>query len=155
VKSFFDAAGKPHAGISPEEINEAFRYACGYGVTQVAEYLLDRGTDIAGHSGDHQTGLHYAAMGGHLATVKLLLSRNARADLEDSVHGGTPLGWALHGWYSEPKRGQFYEVVAALVAAGAPVKPKWLEAGPTDDNFIKRVLADPRMRAALLGELGP
>lgn len=155
VKTFFDAAGKPLPGISPEEINEAFRYACGYGAADVAAYLLDRGTDIGGHSGDNQTALHYAAMSGNLATVKLLLARNARADLEDSVHGGTPLGWALHGWYSEPKRGQFHEIVAALVAAGAPVKPRWLETGPTDDDFVKRVQADPRMRAALLGELKP
>jgi len=153
VKTFFDAAGKPNAGISPAEINEAFRYACGYGATDVAAYLLDRGTDIAGHSGDNQTGLHYAAIGGHLATVKLLLSKNVRADLEDSVHGGTPLGWALYGWYSEPNRGQFHEVVAALVAAGASVKRKWLESGPTEDDFVKRVQADARMRAALLSEL--
>ena len=153
VKTFFDAAGKPSAGISPEVINEAFRYACGYGATDIAAYLLDRGTDIAGHSGDNQTGLHYAAIGGHLNTVRLLLEKGASVKIEDSVHGGSPLGWALYGWYSEPQRGQFHEVVAALVAAGATVKRRWLETGETNDDFVKRVQADPLMRTALLDEL--
>lgn len=152
VRTFFDASGKPRAGISREEINEAFRYACGYGATEVAEYLLDRGTDIAGHSGDNQTGLHYAAIGGHLNTVRMLLEKGASAKIEDSVHGGTPLGWALYGWFSEPNRGQFHEVVAALVAAGATVKRRWLETGETNDDFVKRVQADPQMRAALCDE---
>lgn len=153
VKTFFDAAGRPHAGISTKEINEAFRYACGYGSVEVAKFLLDCGSDIAGSSGDDQTGLHYAALGGHLEVVKLLLARKAPLDVREKVWSGTPLSWAIYGWSGVPKRGKYHEVIALLVAAGATVNPKWFSAAKSDDPFVRKVQADPRMLAALRGEL--
>ncbi|HET9401556.1 MAG TPA: ankyrin repeat domain-containing protein [Candidatus Acidoferrales bacterium] len=153
VKTFFDENGNPQKDASPERTNEAFRYACGYGSAEVAKFLLDRGIDIAGSSGDDQTGLHYAALGGHLDVVKLLLDRKAPLDLREKVWSGTPLSWAIYGWSGAPKRGKYHEVIAALVKAGATVNPKWLSTANTDDPYVRNVQADPRMLAALRGEL--
>ena len=66
VKTFFDDMGKPKGPVTREEVEEAFRYACMYGSTDVAAWLLDRGVDIANHGGDGQTGAHYAGIGGRL-----------------------------------------------------------------------------------------
>jgi ankyrin repeat protein len=90
-----------------------------------------------------QTGLHWAAYGGHVDTVKLLLERGAPLDEKDESYGATPLAWALYSWGNRPERvecGRYYEVVALLVRAGAKVDPQWHE-------------NDPLMLAALRGEL--
>lgn len=85
VEGFFDETGKPKAGVTDELVNPAFRYACGYGRGEVAAFLLDHGTDPAGHSGDGQTGLHYAAVGGHLETIRVLLKRNPPLEVRKHV----------------------------------------------------------------------
>src|SRR5213078_2064902 len=91
----------------------------------------------------------WAAYGGHVKLVKLLLKRKAPVNTKDESYRGTPLGWALYGWgYPPPEanRAAYYEIVALLVAAGATVEPAWLaKRGPLD----KQVRADARMRAAL------
>jgi len=67
-------------------------------------------------------------------TVKALLTRRPALDVRDASFNGTPLDWALHGWSERRDRDTaqarpYYEVVALLVAAGAPVDPAWLAAG--------------------------
>ncbi len=123
VRSFFDANGEPGPGTTAEVVHTAFRYACFAGHNAVVEYLIGRGVDLAGHSGDGQTGLHYAAMGGQLDTVKLLLRHRAPLEALNS-YGGTVLGqtlWsAAHG--GDPK--VFAPIVEALIAAGAKLYPE-------------------------------
>jgi hypothetical protein len=80
--------------------------------------------------------------------VKALLERRAPVDVKDQRFHGTPLGWALHGW-NEQKRDAaandaYYDVIALLVAAGAPVEPGWL----SDES----TRANPRLFAALTGK---
>jgi hypothetical protein len=81
--------------------------------------------------------------------VKLLLARKARVDIRDKRYGGTPLGWALHGWCYPPPEAKrlhyYYEIVARLVAAGVP-PDKGL-----DVVQAKKLRGDARMRAALKG----
>ena len=42
------------------------------------------------------TALHTAAWFNHRETVELLLTRGARTDVKEDVHGGTPIDWADH-----------------------------------------------------------
>jgi ankyrin repeat protein len=123
VRTFFDAQGKAKEGIAADEVHTAFRYACVYGRDPVVEFLVEQGVDLAGHSGDGQTGLHYAGMGGQLSTIKLLLRHRAPLEARNT-YGGTVLGQTLwsagHG--GDPK--VFVPIVETLIAAGAKLNPE-------------------------------
>jgi hypothetical protein len=63
----------------------------------------------------------------------------------------------LYAWADPPpeaKRGNYYEVVALLIAAGATVDRAWLDHPDRERPITQRVHADPRMQAALRGERG-
>ena len=150
VKSSFNHDGRLTGGATPGQVKDGFTWACEYGHTEVVEYLLDHGVDVAEllprpHG---QTGLHWAAYGGHPETVRALLKRGAPVDVKDRRFGGTPLGWALQGWLAQrahARRDAAYDdVVALLVAAGAPVEPAWI----SEEN----ARAHPRLVAALTGK---
>jgi hypothetical protein len=149
VKTFFKADGTLKDAATTTQLKDGFTWACEYGRTEVVEYLLDHGVN-AGEilpRPHKQTGLHWAAYGGHLDTVKALLRRHPPLDVKDASFNGTPLGWALHGWWerTDPaQREPYYEIVALLVSAGAPVEPLWLS--------TENVSADPGMFAALTGK---
>ncbi len=49
----------------------------------------------------HSTPLHQAAVGGHLAVVRLLVERGAPLDTKDTLWHGTPAGWAAHAHKAE------------------------------------------------------
>jgi ankyrin repeat protein len=104
---------------------------------------------------DGETGLHWAAYEGNGDIVRLLLDRGARVDLKDQSYGGTPLGWALYGWGAEERHGgtRYYEVVALLARAGAKLDPDWYEEDGDRQRAVKKLQSDPRMLAALKGEL--
>ncbi len=149
VKSFFNEDGSLKANATEAQMKDGFTWACEYGRTSVVEYLLQRGMEIDAKVKHHgQTGLHWAACNAHVDTVKLLLERKAPVDAQDESWGNTPLGWTLNGCYEAPlgaARDRYYQVVALLVAAGATVKPEW--------RAWDKVRADPRMLAALNGEI--
>jgi ankyrin repeat protein len=123
-----------------------FQWACEYGRTDVAEFLLAReNTAAETHRG--QTGLHWAAYGGHEEIVKLLLERKGPVDARDKRWRLTPLGWAIYGWSNPPLEANGArqpEAAARLVAAGSAVETRWILDAQAD--------ADPRMAAALRGE---
>jgi len=147
VRSRFDADGHLRPPATVTQMKDGFSWACEYGRTDVVAFLLDRGVAIGDRLRPHgQTGLHWAAHGGHLDVVTLLLARHAPLDLRDESFDGTPLEWALHGWSEADEKAPYYEVVARLVAAGAPVEPAWL-----DDEIAR---AHPRMLQALGGRKG-
>jgi hypothetical protein len=111
----------------------------------VIEFLLDRGIRVGERLRPHgQTGLHWAAHGGYVEAVEVLLTRHAPVDVKDESFDGTPLDWALHGWTESAAKDSYYQVVALLVAAGAPVQREWL----SDEN----ARTNPRMLAALNGK---
>jgi hypothetical protein len=80
--------------------HRALALAAQLGHVDVVRLLLDAGEDPnrynppATHS--HATPLHNTIAAGHLPMVKLLVERGARLDIKDTIHHGTPLGWATY-----------------------------------------------------------
>lgn len=133
------------ARASRKEIIAAFSMACAYGRAPVIDCLLAHGrvdvdTELKSH-GDGHTGLHVAAFHGQLGAVKVLLQRGAHIDAVDKTWNTPPLQWALTGWQRSGHAGEYYEVVAQLVAAGAQVTAEIIE--------WDKVQLDPKMLAAL------
>ena len=126
---------KPTA--TKKQLESGFLYACGYGQTEVVEFLLSKGIDPATHGGDGQTGLHCAVIGGYLDTVKLLLQHNPPLEMKN-IYGGTVLGQALwsaaHG--GDPER--YIEIFEALIAAGVKLPPRHVPVSPRIDTWLKQ-----------------
>lgn len=160
VKSFFNDDGSLKLPATPQQMKDGFAWGCEFGRTSVVDFLLQTNlkTD-AKLKHDGQTGLHWAAYGGHADIVKLLLQRGAAIDVKDETYGGTPLGWTLYAWDNstegEAERGRYYEVVALLVQAGAKLDPQWYEENEDRVRAAKKMRSDPRMMAALRGEIPP
>ncbi len=127
VKSLFDE----------KQLTNAFLNACGHGRNSVVEYLLEKGADLAAHRGDGQTALHWAAIGGHPETVRLLLPHNPPLEFTNE-YGGTVLGqttWsAAHG--GDPD--VYIEILDALVAAGAKVPERHVPVNPRVDEWLAK-----------------
>ena len=128
VEHFFNADGTLKPTATEEQMRRGFGWACQFGRTAVVNFLLNHGMD-AGAMLHGETGLHWAAFGGHLAIVELLLERHAPLDLVDERFDATPLSWALYAWGTDgpSPHDRYYGVVERLVAAGATVKPEWLK----------------------------
>jgi hypothetical protein len=89
----------------PLDRHRATALAAQLGDVDILRTLLDAGEDPnrynpKGNHG-HSTPLHQAAWAGHEAVVRLLVERGARLDIKDTIHEGTPLGWAEYGGRSE------------------------------------------------------
>jgi ankyrin repeat protein len=93
------------AAASAEDRHRAFALAAQHGHAEIVRLLLDAGEDpdrynpkgIHGHS----TPLHQSVWFGQDAVVRLLVERGARLDIRDTIHEGTPLGWAEYGGRAE------------------------------------------------------
>jgi ankyrin repeat protein len=129
VERLLDDAG------SKEQMKEGFLYACEYGRNKVVEFLLEQGVDLAGHSGDGQTALHHAVIGGHLETVKLLLRYNPPLEATN-VYGGTVWGqtlWsAAHGGNPET----YIAILEALAAAGSKIGERHTPVNARVDQWL-------------------
>jgi ankyrin repeat protein len=147
VRRSFDATGHLIDGLSREELAVAFLYACGYGHTDVVQFLLDRGADptVPNHRGE--TPLHWAMWGPHVDIVELLLARRVPLDVRDGARQATPLDWAVSAWAraaTAAERAQAREAAARLVRAGAVPSLERFDA-----RLIEAVDADADMRQAL------
>jgi ankyrin repeat protein len=95
--------------------------------TRALELLLGYGWPPNATLENNQTALHYACWHGNLAMAQSLLQHNATVNVFETEHGGSPLGWALHGSLNswERDKGDYPAVVKALLAAGADIpKPE-------------------------------
>jgi ankyrin repeat protein len=152
IAAYITDDGTLKGGATQEQLNLGFLWACEYGHLNSVQFLLDRGFKADGNFKQRETGLHWAAFGGHADIVNLLLRANAPVNIEDERFGGTPLGWAIYGWANpapESKDTRYYEVVELLVRAGAIVDPAWLGNPDRGSSLNAKLQADPRMLAAL------
>jgi ankyrin repeat protein len=100
----------------PNDRHRALALAAKCGHVGVVDVLLDAGEDPnrfnppGTHA--HTPPIHQAIAAGHLDVVKLLVDRGARLDIRDTIHQGTPFGWAKY--CDKP------EIADYLGAIGAP-----------------------------------
>jgi hypothetical protein len=123
------------ASHTPAQLNEALRYACVHGQTEVAELLIGRGADLADGTGDGQTPAHMAVIGGHLETLKMLLAHHPPLE-QQNAYGGTVLGQTLWsaGHRNDPDR--YIAIIEALVAAGATLPERHVPIDSKVDAFL-------------------
>ena len=85
-------------GADPLDRHRALALAAQSGHAEIVGVLIDAGEDPnrfnppGTHS--HAQPLHQAIAAGQLEVVKLLVARGAKLDTKDTIHQGTPLGWA-------------------------------------------------------------
>jgi hypothetical protein len=155
VRGYFDPDGSPRAdtpyvpvwGVPKPpkaRLERAFIYACTYGHTEIAAFLLEKGVDRGARDDAGQTGLHLAAHGGHVETVRFLIARGAPLEVTN-VYGGTVLGQALWsaandsgGWGGNNPDADYTTIVEDLIAAGARVDPEWSTGKERIDALLAR-----------------
>jgi hypothetical protein len=139
IKNFFGGL-KVHP--SQVQVQSAFFWACEFGRTSVADLLIRHGADVAAQNGNGMTGLHLAAIGGHLDTITLLLGRQAPLELKN-VWGGTVLGNVLWAAVNHDPHADYASVVEMVIDAGAEVKPEylpwWLEQTAPSSELKSRI----------------
>ncbi len=120
VRAAFSRPDGTERAPEQKQLDEALLYACMYGHTSVAAFLVENGADLSASTRDRQTALHCAVIGGHLETVEMLLRRNASLAAENA-YGGTPLGQALWSAEHGGNADQYIAILDALLRAGAAV----------------------------------
>ena len=151
VKSFFNEDGSPKRTTTRKQVQSAFNYACGWGRTNVVEFLLERDVDLADGGGDGQTPLHSAAICGQLEMIKLLLKYGPPLEAVN-IYGGTVLGqtlWsAAHG--GDPKL--YAEILKTLIAAGAKVPARHVPVNEPIDDLLRQYGSEPEPTWYWFGE---
>ena len=136
VKGFLGLHGDSAHAAQHEQKHSALVYACLYGRTEIARFLLECGVDVSAQDGHGQSGLHYAALGGNLEILQLLIAHGAPLELKN-VWGGTALGQATWGVINEQPGPDYVSVIQTLLEAGAHIG----EADyPTGDAGVDDVL---------------
>lgn len=121
VRSFFDYNGALQRIASKEQLREGFLWACQFGRNRVVEFLIARGVDLSARDHNGQTGLHHAAMGAQVETVRLLVKNNAPLEVKNN-YGGTVLGQALWSAVNGISPKLYLPIIELLLEAGAQVE---------------------------------
>lgn len=137
VKSYFNSDGTRKTRTTKKQVQSAFLNACGWGRSNVVEFLIDKEVDLNDGGNDGQTALHWAAIGGHLDTIKSLLKLNPPLEARN-MYGGTVLGqtlWsAAHG--GDPK--VYAGIIETLIAAGAKVPERHVPVNEPIDDLLRK-----------------
>jgi ankyrin repeat protein len=134
VKEFATAGGSEP---TRNELEQALIQAAYRDHAEVVEFLLERGVDPAATDGQAFTALHWAAGGGFLDVVRLLVARGAPLEVKN-IYGGTVLdftGWAAK---NDPGGVDRVPVVELLLAAGANVEAAFPSGDPRVDEVLSR-----------------
>jgi ankyrin repeat protein len=137
VKEFVTSRSNRRAD---KDMEQALIHAALYGHLEIVEFLLERGVDPAVK--DHQafTALHWAAGGGFVDVVRLLVSRGAPLEAKN-IYGGTVLDFT--GWAAKNGTGDVdhLPVVELLLAAGADVEAAFPSGNARVDEVLSRYRA--------------
>jgi ankyrin repeat protein len=139
VQGFFNQDGSLKANATKVQMESGFMWACEYGQTNVVEFLLDldQGVDV-GTQVDGMTGLHWAVIGGHLDTIKLLLERKAQLEVKNR-YGGTTLEQTIWAIVHSDAETDWVAIVEMLLAAGARVEGAGYPSGSEQvDEVLRR-----------------
>jgi hypothetical protein len=101
----------------------ALMWACEYGRNDVVDFLISKGADLASHTPDGQTPLHWAIIGGQIETVKLLLRHNPPLD-QKNRYGGTPLGQARWSAGNDKDPAPYLKIIEILKEAESKLGSK-------------------------------
>ncbi|HSC39897.1 MAG TPA: ankyrin repeat domain-containing protein, partial [Chitinophagaceae bacterium] len=150
VREFFNDDGSLKITATRRQMELGFMWACEFGHTAVAGFLLNRGL----HPDtlvDGMLGLHWAIIGGHMDTIQLLIGHKASLEIKNT-YGGPALDaafWAILNRdevYRWPEAGVDYvQVIEALLKAGAEIEPgtlAWLAKQDSLSYQFKERLAD-------------
>ena len=99
------------------EKQDAFVQAGLSGNAEALRRMLALGVDpttVSARNQSHGTALHHAVWSGSLEAVKVLVEAGADLHRRDTIHGGTPLGWARYGAQEqkEDQRAKQYAAIA-------------------------------------------
>lgn len=136
VKDYFNQDGTRKAKTTLKQLQAAFLYACGWGRNNVVEFLIDKGVDLNDGGRDRQTPLHWAVIGGHLETVKLLLRFNPPLEAEN-IYGGTVFGQALWSAAHGGDQKTYSEIIKSLIGAGAKVPARHVPISKLIDELLR------------------
>jgi ankyrin repeat protein len=137
VKSFFKQDGSLKANAAHKQMVAGFLWVCAYGRNEVVAFLMDRGCDLGAHDADGQTGLHWAAINGHLDTIELLLARGAALEVKNPF-GGTVLGQTLWSAAHEADPDRYILIVETLFAAGAKAPERHAPVSQRMDGLLRQ-----------------
>jgi len=153
VQTFFNDDGSLRPPATETQMTDGFEWACEFGRIAVVDFLLRKGLRVDTKLRGRVTGLHWAALGAHVDLVKLLLEQDAPIDVIEDRYQGKPLDWALHGWFTSSGQKPYPDVVAQLVRGGAKPDAEWLDTSAVRRDLVEKIRSDPRMQAALRGEI--
>lgn len=125
VETFFHPDGSLKPSATKKQLQGGLIWACMFGRENVVVFLLDHGAHLAERLDSGATPLHWAAGGGHLGLVKLLVERGAPLEAINTW-GGTVLEHAGWGFEHSAAGTDFAPVFDRLLAAGAKIRGSWL-----------------------------
>lgn len=137
VKERVDEKGRMKAPVEEKELESALNWACLYGQSAVAGYLLGVRKDLAVQSEGKQTALHCAVIGGHLDIVKMLLAQGAPLEVRNE-YGGTVLGQTLWSAGHGGDADTYIPIVETLLAAGAKLPERHVPVNKLVDSLLAK-----------------
>lgn len=121
VAGFFNENGSLKANATKAQMEAGFMWAREYGRNGVVDFLLKKGMELRAGENTELAGLHWAAAGGQVETIQLLLERGAPLEARN-VYGGTVLGQTLWSAVDGDPRIDYVPVIEMLVQAGAQIE---------------------------------
>ncbi len=135
VKTFFAEDGSRSPNATPNQLQQGLLFACQYGHNTVIEFLIEKGADLTAAGNNGQTALHWAVVGGHPETVKLLLKYRPPLEATNS-YGGTVLGQALWSASHDGDPVNYRGILEALVEAGARLPNRHARVNQEIDEWL-------------------